>query len=71
MTAVSLRYETAADDDRRTCALLDAADIAFSPDPATELHADFESVVMEALCCDAAHCDALYPPAGHTYPRRG
>ncbi|MBD0838855.1 hypothetical protein [Streptomyces sp. TRM68416] len=61
--------ELPGDDRARTNRLLDAADIAFAYDPVTELHADFEAVVMEGLLADQ-HV-ALYPPAGHTYPRKG
>lgn len=62
-------HETPADDDNRTGRLLDQADVAFEYEPASELHADFESVVMEGLLSDRAV--SVYPPAGHTYPRRG
>lgn len=64
--------ETPSDDDARTGRLLDAADVAFEYEPATELHEDFESVVMEGLLTDkAAAAEGVYPPAGHTYPRKG
>ncbi|WP_432112575.1 hypothetical protein [Streptomyces sp. YPW6] len=61
--------ETRLDDNDRTVTLLDAADRAFEHEPATDLHADFESVVMEGLLTDKAV--PVYPPAGHTYPRKG
>ncbi|MDH2387733.1 hypothetical protein QCN29_02800 [Streptomyces sp. HNM0663] len=61
--------ESPGDDHARTERLLDAADIAFEYEPATELHADFEAVVMEGLLTDRAV--PVYPPVGHTYPRRG
>lgn len=60
------RCETATEDSARTGRLLDAADIAFEYEPATELHRDFEAVVMEGLLTDRAV--PVYPPAGHTYP---
>ncbi|WP_216587536.1 hypothetical protein [Streptomyces brasiliscabiei] len=62
-------YETPADDNARTVRLLDASDRAFEREPATELHEDFESVVMEGLLTDRA--TPVYPPTGHTYPKRG
>lgn len=58
--------ETRAADQARTERLLDAADIAFEREPVTELHRDFEAVVMEGLLTDRAV--PVYPPAGHTYP---
>ena len=58
--------ETRAADQARTERLLDAADIAFEREAATDLHRDFESVVMEGLLTDRAV--PVYPPAGHTYP---
>ncbi|OPG10356.1 hypothetical protein B1R27_03155 [Streptomyces sp. GKU 895] len=61
--------ETRRDDAERTERLLDAADLAFECEPLCELHADFEAVVMEGLLSDQAV--PVYPPAGHTYPRRG
>ncbi|NEE30187.1 hypothetical protein G3M53_32650 [Streptomyces sp. SID7982] len=61
--------ETRHDDNDRTVTLLDAADRAFEHDPETDLAADFESVVMEGLLTDRSV--PVYPPAGHTYPRRG
>ncbi|MEV0170834.1 hypothetical protein AB0I00_06870 [Streptomyces sp. NPDC050803] len=60
--------ESPGDDHARTERLLDAADIAFAYDPATGLAADFEAVVMEGLLADQGV--SVYPPAGHTYPRR-
>ncbi|MDQ0598930.1 hypothetical protein QF037_003275 [Streptomyces canus] len=64
-----IRHESHNDDAARTERLLDRADVAFDCDPPTELHADFESVVMEGLLTDKAV--PVYPPAGHSYPRRG
>ncbi|MCD7445043.1 hypothetical protein K4B79_43495 [Streptomyces lincolnensis] len=61
--------ETRREDADRTERLLDAADLAFESEPLSELHADFEAVVMEGLLTDRAV--PVYPPAGHTYPRRG
>ncbi|MDL2080775.1 hypothetical protein QNN03_30455 [Streptomyces sp. GXMU-J15] len=61
--------ESPGEDRARTERLLDAADIAFEYEPATDLAADFEAVVMEGLLADQAA--AVYPPAGHSYPRRG
>jgi hypothetical protein len=63
------RYETPADDDARTVRLLDASDHAFRYEPDTQVGADFEAVVMEGLLTDRA--TPVYPPAGHTYPRKG
>lgn len=63
------RRETRADDNRRTGELLDAADTAFEYEPANDVSADFEAVVMEGLLTDRAV--PVYPPAGHTYPKRG
>lgn len=64
-----MKRETRAEDNARTERLLDVADIAFEQEPVTELHHDFESVVMEGLLTDRAV--PVYPPAGHTFPRRG
>jgi hypothetical protein len=61
--------ETRREDDERTVRLLDAADFAFEREPVNEVAADFEAVVMEGLLTDRAV--AVYPPAGHTYPKRG
>jgi len=59
--------EPRAADHARTIRLLAAAETAFEGvEPATELDADFEAVVMEGLLAEPA----VYPPAGHTYPRR-
>ena len=62
------RRETRADDNARTERLLDQSDRAFAHDPADEIAADFEAVVMEGLLTDKAV--DIYPPAGHTFPRR-
>ena len=63
------RHETRVDDNARTERLLDAADVAFAYDPADELAADFEAVVMEGLLTDRSV--PVYPPAAHTYPTGG
>lgn len=63
------RYETPADDNARTLRLLDQSDTAFESEPTTQTGADFEAVVMEGLLTDRSV--PTYPPAGHTYPRRG
>lgn len=60
--------ETPTDDNARTNRLLDHADTAFEHEPATQLHEDFEAIVMEGLLTDRAV--TTYPPTGHTYPRR-
>jgi hypothetical protein len=66
---VSIRRETHDDDNRRTGALLDALDRAseMRPDPDADLD-DFETVVLFGVAGDPAQ---QYPPAGHTYPKRG
>ncbi|EMF57302.1 MULTISPECIES: hypothetical protein [Streptomyces] len=61
--------ETRREDAERTGRLLDAADIAFECEPANATAAAFEAVVMEGLLTDTAV--EVYPPAGHTYPKRG
>lgn len=66
---MKFRRETRAEDNARTVRLLDASDRAFEREPATRLHEDFESVVMEGLLTDRAV--PVYPPSGHTYPKRG
>ncbi|MFD3716259.1 hypothetical protein [Streptomyces sp. NPDC058677] len=66
---MSLRRETPDDDNRRTIALLDATDKAFEREPDGDLAVEFEAVVMEGLLTDRAV--SVYPPAGHTFPRRG
>ncbi|MGW1558515.1 hypothetical protein ACWCQ1_18615 [Streptomyces sp. NPDC002144] len=60
--------ETRHDDAERTGWLLDAADIAFAFEPVNDIAADFEAVVMEGLLTDRAV--PVYPPAGHSYPRK-
>ncbi|MFD4263793.1 hypothetical protein ACFWR9_40880 [Streptomyces sp. NPDC058534] len=62
-------HESRADDDARTVRLLDQADAAFACEPTTEVAFDFEAIVMEGLLTDRAV--PVYPPAGHTYPKRG
>lgn len=66
---MSFRRETRDDDNCRTDALLDALDRASEarPDPDAELGA-FETVVLFGVASDPGQ---PYPPAGHTYPRRG
>lgn len=66
---MSIRRETRDDDNRRTYALLDALDNATEarPDPQADL-SDFETVVLFGVATDPTQ---PYPPAGHTYPRRG
>jgi hypothetical protein len=67
---VSLWRETKNEDTRRTSALLDAVDTAFADDQATPIEdGSFRAVVVDGLGC-GEHCTD-YPPAGHTYPRRG
>lgn len=72
MTAVSIRRETPDDDERRTVALLDALDSESEarPEPDAPL-TEFEDVLLEGLACGPACSGAPYPPAGHTYPKRG
>ncbi|WP_329598093.1 hypothetical protein OIE43_22400 [Streptomyces pseudovenezuelae] len=60
--------ESPDDDNARTLRLLDATDTAFAHESATELGADFEQVVLEGLLTDRAV--EVYPPAGHSYPRK-
>lgn len=66
---MSVRRETHDDDNRRTGALLDALDRAseMRPDPDADLD-DFETVVLFGVANDPSQ---PYPPAGHTFPRRG
>lgn len=65
---MSFRRETR-DDKRRTNTLLDALDRAseMRPDPDADLD-DLETVVLFGVANDPAK---PYPPAGHTYPKRG
>ena len=63
------RRETRADDNARTERLLDHSDRAFAHEPADGLALEFETVVMEGLLTDRAV--PVYPPAGHSYPRKG
>ncbi|MFJ2478010.1 hypothetical protein ACIOWI_34440 [Streptomyces sp. NPDC087659] len=66
---MSFRRETHDDDTRRTHALLDAIDAAFDDGGlATYQDPAFEEVVLFGVAYDPAQ---QYPPAGHTYPRRG
>ncbi|MEU9523703.1 hypothetical protein [Streptomyces sp. NPDC048224] len=63
--------ETHDDDERRTKALLNALDEACEsrPDPMAPLD-DFETVVLFGVAGNPA-APTPYPPAGHTYPKRG
>lgn len=66
---MGFRRETRDDDKRRTNSLLDALDRAseMRADPDAELD-DFETTVLFGV----GHDPSLpYPPAGHTYPKRG
>lgn len=63
------RRETRSDDNARTERLLDQSDTAFKDDPDSGLAIEFEAVVMEGLLTDKAV--PVYPPSGHTFPRRG
>ncbi|MGW1365045.1 hypothetical protein ACWCQP_47665 [Streptomyces chartreusis] len=66
---MSIRRETRDDDNRRTGALLDAVDRAFDDGGLAQYHDPaFEDVVLFGIAGDPAQ---QYPPAGHTYPRRG
>ncbi|MFD5455575.1 hypothetical protein [Streptomyces olivaceus] len=66
---MSFRRESPREDNARTVRLLNKADAAFEAEPTTEVGAAFEATVMEGLLTDRAV--SVYPPAGHTYPRRG
>ncbi len=64
--------ETQADDDARTGRLLDGVDTAYAvrtgaPAGDDDL-TDFEETVLFASAPDPS---TPYPPAGHTYPRKG
>lgn len=64
------RTETHADDQARTGRLLDALDAyseARDPHHLVPLD-DFEETVLFGVAGDPAQ---QYPPAGHTYPRKG
>ncbi|MFJ6389097.1 hypothetical protein ACIQJT_15980 [Streptomyces sp. NPDC091972] len=61
-------HESPGDDNARTLRLLDATDTAFAHESTTELGTDFEQVVLEGLLTDRSV--DVYPPAGHTYPRK-
>lgn len=64
--------ENRRDDNRRTSELLDAVDRAFDNDAGVAALQDdrsFESVLLFGLANDKAV--AVYPPAGHGYPKRG
>jgi hypothetical protein len=62
------RRETRAQDNARTGRLLDQSDAAFAHEPDNGLAVEFEAVVMEGLLTDRAA--PVYPPPGHTFPRR-
>lgn len=65
------RRETAADDYARTIRLMDALDQACEAgDPEAPLAA-FEDVLLDGLGCGPDCTGSPYPPAGHTYPRKG
>lgn len=67
---MSIRRETSEDDDLRTRSLLDAVDVYAEATPSAQFDdGAFETVLVTGLGCDSACTD--YPPAGHTYPRRG
>jgi hypothetical protein len=67
---MSIRRETKNEDDMRTGALLDAVDVAFDYGGKAQFHdPEFEDVVLFGIAYNAA--DHPYPPAGHTYPKRG
>lgn len=65
------RRETAADDAARTTLLLDGLEAAYEErrgaDPEAPL-TQFETVVLDATVSLSGE---PYPPAGHSYPRRG
>jgi hypothetical protein len=63
--------ENQRDDNRRTMELLGSVDNAFDNDAgaaALEDDNSFESIVLFGVGNDPSK---PYPPAGHTYPRRG
>ncbi|MFF7373620.1 hypothetical protein [Streptomyces tricolor] len=74
MIAVALfrRTESKSDDDARTGRLLDGLETAFAVrtgDPCSDADlTDFEETVLFGVGYDPA---TPYPPAGHTFPRRG
>ncbi|MFJ4932332.1 hypothetical protein ACIP8U_00475 [Streptomyces pseudovenezuelae] len=66
------RRETPADDNRRTGELIDAFDNAFTGEASNGLEEDFQGVLMNGLMTDkAAAAAGNYPPAGHSYSRKG
>lgn len=66
---MSFRRETRDDDKRRTYALLDAVDAAFDDGGLATYHdPHFEEVILFGVANDPTQ---PYPPAGHTYPKRG
>ncbi|MGW0032105.1 hypothetical protein ACWDXD_20045 [Streptomyces sp. NPDC003314] len=66
------RSESKKHDDDRTGRLLDGLEKAFAArtgDPCADVElTEFEEVALFAVAGDPAQ---TYPPAGHTYPRRG
>lgn len=65
------RSETRADDEARTVRLMDALDtVCEAGDPDAPL-TPFEDVLLEGLGCGPDCTGSPYPPAGHSYPRRG
>jgi hypothetical protein len=68
---VRFRRETRADDEARTIRLMDALDKASEAgDPDAPL-TPFEDVLLDGLGCGPDCTGSPYPPAGHTYPRKG
>ena len=67
----SRRPETPAQDQARTGRLLDALDQAAEAADPNQPLTPFEDVLLEGLGCGPACSDGPYPPAGHTYPKRG
>lgn len=68
---MGFRRETRADDKRRTGALLDSLDKASETGDQDAPLTPFEDVLLEGLGCGPACSGSPYPPAGHTYPKRG
>jgi hypothetical protein len=68
---MSIRRETKDEDEARTGALLDALDQATDAGDQEAPLTAFEEVVLDGLACGPACSGAPYPPAGHSFPRRG
>lgn len=74
MSAVPIfrRAETKAHDDARTGRLLDGLETAYAVRTGDPVNGgdltEFEETVLFAVAGDPAQ---PYPPAGHTYPRKG